>query len=208
MHINISKIPTYYINLEEHTNNKISIEQMLRSKGFCNINRTPGIKISGYEGMAYYQKINHYMGVGMAQINAMRNIKNSLPALILEDDVKFTEYFQTEIEIPNNTDAIYLGVSCVGNAYGKDLKNGFARIFNVLAAHAIIYINPEFLNKCHDMAKESIIDNMMPFDLKQSELLCSYNVITPINPFFYQSNDRQSANKWEDLTNKSLRIYG
>lgn len=208
MIIDLRNVPIAYINLKEHEQNKIDIENLLKSKGMFNCFRVPGIRVSGYEGDNYGQPIAHYMGVGLAQIGAMKTIEGALPAVVLEDDVDISEHFDPILEIADDVDAVYLGVSCAGNAYGYNLKNGFAKIFNVLAAHAILYISQKFTRACIETAKQSIIDEGMPFDIRQSLLLNNFNVITPINPYFYQSNNKQSANKWEDLTNRSLKIYG
>jgi len=211
LYIDIRNIPVFYINLEEHTQNKIEIEEKLRSKGFTNINRVPGIRVSGYNSKAYLQQIDHFMGVGLAQINAMRCANQKLPALVLEDDVDFSEDFNPFIQVPKNADAVYLGVSCVGNAYGYKLKPPFEntiKIFNVLAAHAILYVNTDFVNQVIELSKNSLIKDQCPFDLPLSTFINTKNVYSPLKPYFYQSNKKQSANKWEELTNKPLKIYG
>jgi hypothetical protein len=207
MIIDIRKIPTFWINLIEHTENHRSMNSLLSSHGFINHQRTPGIRVTGFEGKAYHQSINHYMGVGLAQLNAMRQCQPSLPSLILEDDVDITPHFNPILDIPDNTDAVYLGVSTAGNPFGIKINQNYARIFNVLAAHAIIYISPTFLSAAMTASKECLIDKLAPFDIAMSNLLSSYNVLTPIRPYFYQSNNKQSENKWEELTNKSLKIY-
>ena len=59
--------------------------------------------------------------------------------LILEDDAKVTENFNPIIEVPVNTDAIYLGASHGNNEYvAADIGNGLARIRNLYATHAIL----------------------------------------------------------------------
>lgn len=207
MIIDLKKSTILWINLEEHSKNREEIVTMLNSHGLTNNHRTPGIRVSGYNAVAYHQKVDHYMGVGLAQMNAMKTAKQNLPCLVLEDDVKITNNFNSILEVPDNTDAVYLGVSHAGNPYGIMINDDYARIFNVLAAHAILYISPSFAEAAFNTAKHCLIDNMAPFDLGMAQLLAKYYVITPTMPYFYQSNDRESANKWEDLTKNPIKIY-
>lgn len=208
MIIDIREIPTRWINLEEHQANKAHMTSMLNSLGFKNHARTPGIRVSGYEGNSFHQPINHFMGVGLAQVHAMTKIKDFLPGLILEDDVKTTPDYNPILNIPDDVDAVYLGVSNAGHAFGRNLNNGYARIFHVLAAHAIVYVSPRFIEAVINMAKTCLLENMTPFDVPLSQLLTNYNIITPIRPYFYQSNEKESQNKWEHLTINPLKIYG
>lgn len=208
MNIDLREIPVLWINLKEHEKNKEHTTNLLNRLGFKNHQRTPGIRVSGYDSANYGQSIDHYMGVGLAQLNAMRSIKDQLPALILEDDVDVTEFYNPIIRIPDGTDAVYLGVSKAGKAYGYNLKNGYARIFNVLAAHAILYISKPMIEEVIEMAKKSLINDQMPFDIPLSQIQQKYQIITPVDPFFYQSDKKESQNKWESLTTGRIKIYG
>lgn len=207
MIIDLKQIPILWINLEEHETNRQDIVQMLNSHGLVNNHRTPGIRVTGYNREAYHQRVDHYMGVGLAQMNAMRTAKQNLPCLVLEDDVKISDSFQSILNVPDDTDAVYLGVSHAGNPYGIKINDNYARVFNVLAAHAIVYVSPRFADAAFNAAKNCLIDHMAPFDLGMAQLLANYNVIAPVTPYFYQSNDRQSANKWEDLTKNPIKMY-
>lgn len=209
MKIDIRNVDVYYINLEEHTDNNSKIQELLKQHNFKSVKRTPGIRVKGFNYNNYHQAVDHYMGVGMAQYNAFRQASKNLPALVLEDDVDIIpENACYELDIPDGTDAVYLGISAAGNAYGYDMKNGYARIFNTLAAHAILYINPVYLEELMHITKIALFDNQMPFDLPLAQLQSKYNIITPLKPMFYQSNNRQSANKWEGLTKTPIKIYG
>ena len=138
MIIDLRNIPVRWINLQEHKENSQKIQSLLNTRGFKNHERIPGIRVSGFDGKNYHQSINHYMGVGLAQLNGMRLIRNTLPALILEDDVDVTEHYNPILEVPDNCDAVYLGVSLAGNPFGIKINDNYCRIFNVLAAHAIV----------------------------------------------------------------------
>jgi hypothetical protein len=207
MLIDLRIVPVLWINLEEHKENANNITAMLNGYGFENHRRTPGIRVNGFDGVSYHQKIDHYMGVGLAQLNGMRQIKSSLPALVLEDDVAISSNFNPVLEVPDDTDAVYLGVSRAGNAFGYKISDKYARIFNVLSAHAILYISDKFINDAIESSKKCLIDDQAPFDLAMSQMLARHNVLTPLNPYFYQSNQRQSENKWEHLTNCPIKIY-
>ena len=46
----------------------------------------------------------------------------------------------------------------------------------------------------------------IPFDLGCATIQGYYNVYTPHLPYFYQADERSSANKWENLTRRPLRM--
>jgi hypothetical protein len=44
-----------------------------------------------------------------------------------------------------------------------------------------------------------------PWDLGTAEIQTQFKVYTPNSPLIYQSNDRDSANKWQNLTDRPLQ---
>lgn len=207
MRIDLRNTRCFWINLVEHKKNAEMMHQLLKTLKITNHLRVPGIRVSGFEQVAYGQKVDHYMGVGLAQMNAIQLAGQNLPCLVLEDDVQVTQDWNPILDIPDNTDAVYLGVSSAGNAYGYKINESYAKIFNVLGAHAILYINPRFVSDVLSVSKSCLFDNRAPFDIALSQLIVKYNVITPLRPYFFQSNEKESANKWQELTSKPLKIY-
>ena len=135
-----------------------------------------------------------------------RELNNDTPFIILEDDCAFfTKYDQ--IEIPDNADMLYLGVSLWSYPYSVDTlysvyrpdivrnsidtvelyNNTLVKIKGMTATHAILYISREFIrtfiDKMTDISKN--IYNL-PHDLLFSSLHQSFNVFGLKEPMFYQ----------------------
>jgi hypothetical protein len=207
INIDLRDVPTLWINLKEHEKNADEMKQMLDSYGFKDHRRTPGVRVSGLEKVRDNQRADHYTGVGIAQMNAWSQIKGHLPALILEDDVKITHNFRPMISVPDGTDAVYLGFSNAGTACGVDMKNGYARIRQVMSGHAILYLTKRYLQETINVAKHCLFDLAVPFDVGTASIQQQFNVIAPYSPFFAQSDDRLSENKWEHFTKNSIRMF-
>ena len=135
-----------------------------------------------------------------------RELNNDNPFIILEDDCAFfTKYDQ--IEIPDNADMLYLGVSLwsyphsintLYSVYRPDIvynsmdttesyNNTLVRIKGMTGGHAILYISRDFIrtfiDKMSDISKY-IPD--LPHDLLFSSLHPSFNVFGLKQPMFYQ----------------------
>jgi hypothetical protein len=135
-----------------------------------------------------------------------RELNNDTPFIILEDDCAFfTKYDQ--IEIPDTTDMLYLGVSLWSYPYNIDTlytmyrpniicnsidtvesyNNTLVRIKGMTGTHAILYISRDFIRtfieKMTDISK--YIDNL-PHDLLFSSLHKLFNVFGLKQPMFYQ----------------------
>ena len=135
-----------------------------------------------------------------------QELNNDKPFIILEDDCAFfTKYDQ--IEIPENTDMLYLGVALWSYPYDintlylrerpniihnsidtiESYNNTLVKIKGMTATHAILYISRDFIRtfieKMTDIFKN--IDNL-PHDLLFSSLHSSFNVFGLKQPMFYQ----------------------
>jgi len=203
MQIDLREIPVVWINLDTATENAKLMEQRLNKIGFKNTKRKSGLVINPPPNT--HQAIFHFMGCGKSHTDILLDQSIPTPLLVLEDDVEFIEPFNPILEIPEKVDGVYLGISH-GNIHYKSKKynENYLRIAGVLAAHAILYINPTYRqvmgqlgNHCLDVLKQ-------PWDIVTAHLQNTYTVITPNIPMVYQSNDRENANKWQELTDKPL----
>lgn len=140
------------------------------------------------------------------------------PVLLLEDDLAYTN--QCMFEIPENTDALYLGISeCAAHPF-KNHNNGVSqfeyvtsstvRVKNMLSAHAVLYKTRRY--------KEAVIQAMdhalrmgIVNDIMLARLQPSFNIYAGVKPMFYQSRvfnitpSLKSINV-EDQTNIEIHI--
>lgn len=203
MIIDLRTIPTVWINLDSATGNAAVMNERFRQHRFDNTIRKSARKIDPPPGTP--QVIQHYVGCAQSHIDILEDTNYPCPLLILEDDSEFTENFHPMIEVPDDTDAVYLGVSSGNPHYlSKRANKYFMRVGKILATHAILYLNPEYRKMIAEIAKVFVYRLKVPFDNGCALIQERFNVLTPNKPFFVQANARQSANQWEDITSRPL----
>jgi hypothetical protein len=203
MIIDLREIPVVWINLDSAKTNAEIMEERFKKYEFKNTHRKSGLIIPPPEGTE--QSIAHFMGCGKSHTDILADSKYATPLLILEDDIEFVEPFNPVIEIPDEADGIYLGISH-GNVFYKTKKynENYMRIGGVLAAHAILYLNPEYRQRMCDVGNYCLDELKRPWDLGTAALQNDYLILTPNIPMIYQSNARENANKWQSLTDSPL----
>ena len=205
MKIDLREVPVMWISLDSATENHKAMEEMFKEHGFKNTTRFSALKIPPHKEAD--PTIRHYRGCAESHIHCMRRLKKQgVPFLILEDDAKITEDFVPEIEVEPGVDAVYLGISHGNQNYeARYLNNGFSKIEGVFATHAILWTSKGAVEFCEKVSRHFIWNLNTPFDIAcANEVQKKYNVITPLKPFFYQADERDSSNKWENLTKEPL----
>lgn len=135
------------------------------------------------------------VGVAMAHHKALTHAlsEDAWPFIVLEDDVAFFRQPPKELHIPKGAHALYLGVSKWGLRNGRGSLNitvernngGIHRIYNMLAAHAILYTSRDYV--------EFLIRGIEIFvtiptnqDKMRAETMKYWNVYALSTPVFYQ----------------------
>jgi hypothetical protein len=189
--LNLTKIPVYYINLDKDVEKRKNIENLLKGLGFKNVNRFPGI-------LDETKKV----GVAKSHNELLKYLKNKkLPCIVFEDDINIFD-FKKEIEIPANTDAYYLGNSIFGlyNGVGKrkvsvsKYDQNSHRVYNMLAAHAILYLNPDYVSFLAQ-ATEFNLSIKTNQDKARAETMKYWNIYSSTRPMFYQNGLHEQFTK-------------
>jgi len=191
--VDITKFPVYYIGALDK--NHGPLESALRYAGFKKIKKSPGVPDR-----------HKASGVARAHVAALELalFECKGPFIILEDDVEI-ENLAKDITLPGDADALYLGLSMWGLKNGRgeigisgEKKNGGVyRMYNMLAAHAILYVNHDYAN---------FILRSIPIFLKmktnqdkmRAETMKYWKVYATRIPVFYQSG------KYEKYTRFTL----
>lgn len=194
MKINLTTTLTYYINLETNRAGNGTTKSILKKLGFKDFRRAPGFPASSATE-----------GCNLAHHNVLKSlIEYNKPFIVLEDDIEVNKFIKT-ISVPDDADAVYIGLSCMGSYEGMDgeqiaaakISRNVSRIYNMLATHAIVYINPEYVRHTARVV-EFCIDNNIPLDVGIGENMKYWKVYAINNPLFYQRG------KYEKYTNRSL----
>ena len=185
--LDLRDIETLWINLDRDLERRQRMESMFVALEMDNNKRIPG-----------YPATTVLEGCGKAQENTLKSIDN-LPTLVLEDDcVHHIDNFKPIINVPNDADAIYLGCSHWGMDFNSGRNgpiaqweiwdNEWLRVTNMLATHAILYLNEDFKKACQDIIHKYVYEIHDHIDVGYCSILQHFKVYTPRNPFFYQSS--------------------
>jgi hypothetical protein len=190
MNIDLREIPTKYINLNRHPERNEKMGQLIEAVKFNDIERVQGVDMPN-DSMA-----------GCASSHLQIFSSMSGPTTILEDDCELRNKNYL-IDIPDNTDALYLGLS----SWALNVESGMqwihsfvpvdgyphlTKINNMLATHAILYISDEYKEMCIRAAKYSA-RNSVHVDVSFARFQRFYNVYALNDPIFYQSSNTKAT---------------
>jgi hypothetical protein len=194
MKIDLSETKTLWINLDTD-----------RTKAESILNQFESVGVQNHERIAGTVNENRVLGCGISMHKAVSTALENLPSVVLEDDVKRTDSYKNIIEVPDETDAVYLGISHWGMSAGGEFStlNGtaresynedFLRISGMCSLHAVLYISEEYtkaalnaIQKCNEKNKSlDYYGNVGHVDIGTALLQKDFLVLTPNNPFYYQ----------------------
>lgn len=207
-------IDVYYINLPEHSDRNASFKARMLNGGFDlnRVHRVEGIRKPGIP------QDSVFVGCFNSQLKALKKAsKGSYPFIILEDDATIN-HIPKSIEIPDDCDVLYIGISAwgfipdrIGNLAGHNeiiydrVDNNVARIFNMLSSHAILYTNPSYVESLIEELENNLSGgqitsesngillkyhggNMLPCDVIMANKQYKSKAYALRNPIFYQDD--------------------
>lgn len=198
MKINIRDLNTYYINLDSKEDRRQSTEYTLNRLNFTSVTRVSGVV---YE--------DGKVGCARSQHKVLSDSSIQTPFLLMEDDCVFTGITDFEYEVPDDADALFIGNSQWARylnfsgpfLHYRQIDDKIVKVYNMLAAHAVIYLTEEFRQVCSRISKYcgyQLLDHM---DNGYAEVQKYYNVYALNNPIFKQSghNGGVTSSKITDI---------
>ena len=161
-------------------------------------------------GISRYKSGSTGMGrmIDLGVKNQDRN-KPFQPFIILEDDISFYRQIPETIEIPDDSDLFYIGISICGAINNTDKKliiaedvdkyDGIVKIYNMLSLHGIMICSASGALAFQRCMVEAYVKNI-PWDIPVANIQPYYNTYALKKPFVYQDikyNGRQSDTKFE-----------
>ena len=181
MKLDLRTVSAVYINLKKDVKKDFAMKALILDCGFKNTIRVE----------AEYTP-NSLAGCSLSHYNALNEIDP--PFIVFEDDC-VVKNFNSNIEIPDDADAVYLGVSSWGrmNAHSgpfvqyEKVDENLVRVYNMLGAHAILYLSQEYASMCSRIAQNGydIADHQ---DIGFAEIQRYFNVYAFNDPMFYQTS--------------------
>lgn len=183
MKLNIKNLSTYYINLDEKEDRRRSTEYTLNRLNFTSVTRVSGV---------FHE--DGKVGCARSQHKILSDSSIQTPFLLMEDDCVFTGVDEFEYEIPDDVDALFIGNSQWARylnfsgpfLHYKEIDDKIVQVYNMLAAHAVIYFNEEFRQVCSRISNYcgyQLLDHM---DNGYAEVQKYYNVYALNVPVFKQ----------------------
>lgn len=193
MIINLLDIPVYYINLDSDDEKRKSTETLLKRMGFRNVIRVPAI----------FHPKGRIIGCARSHYEVLKETEP--PFMIIEDDCALNKEFITEIEISDDADALYLGISHWGRylnhsgpyVHYESVNDEIVRVYNMLATHAIMYLSQQYVDICKRISYHYGYEVEGHLDIGFAEIHKFYNVYSYDEPLFRQYN-------WSAVTSGKL----
>lgn len=115
------------------------------------------------------------------------------PFVIIEDDAKKNCDFPREVEIPDNSDLLYIGLSRWGikdnrgvlDIYYKNINKNIIKIYNMLSTHGIMITSIRGLLSFQKCLQESYFENIH-WDIIPSQMQPFLNIYALKKPLVYQ----------------------
>ena len=194
MKVKLTDVPVYYVNLEGDDEKRKHTESMLKNLGFKYVER--------------FDAIRHEAGriIGCARSHHEILSKDiEPPFIILEDDCALAKDFVDEVELPDNADALYLGISHWGRylnhsgpyVHYSECNDDIVRVYNMLATHAIMYTSKSYIDICKRISYTFGYEIENHLDIGFAEVHRFYNVFSFNEPLFRQYD-------WNQVTTGKL----
>jgi hypothetical protein len=190
--IDLLNTPVHYINLDSDTEKRDSMEKLLGNAGFKSVHRFSGTSSNVKS-----------LGCAISHNSILKELSGEKePFLVLEDDIAIHRIKET-IRVPLDANAYYLGLSMWGIYDGRGHKKislgrhspGTYRLYNMLAAHAILYTDPEYV-KFLAKATEFNVYVKTNQDKARAETMKYWNVYASQIPVFYQRGKYEKYTKF------------
>jgi hypothetical protein len=202
MLIDLKKIKYYFLTMGNNDERKNHIVDLFKDYDITEVN--PILNVPKTQSGS--------VGMGRMIELGLRNqdrTKAFQPFIILEDDVSFYREFPETLEIPDDSDLFYIGISKRGykenydcsTLIADDIKddNTIVRIYNMLSCHGIMVCSALGASFYQRTMLESYYKNVI-WDVRLAHMHNLYNVYALKKPLVYQDakyRGEEEATKFE-----------
>lgn len=201
MKINLDNIKCYFLTCNELK--KQSIKNEFSKYNLVEVNPIMGIS-------KFRSGVTGFLRIINKSIQKQKEKNTFEPFIILEDDVKKYRDFPNELEIPDDSDILYIGLSDWGIKSNKNIgepgvvkytiiNNDIIKIYNMLATHGLLICSIQglfILQQC--LMEDYMYDRH--YDLSICQIQPYYNIYALKKPLVYQGSYLDKNN---NIQNKS-----
>ena len=190
MKLDYREVPTYYINLDNEPQRIPGTVKALQAAGIQNPIRSSGVSSPVKK-----------LGCSASHHKILADKSITLPFTLCEDDLLYTGVNKFVYDLPDDADALYLGptqwaryMNYIGPFlhYKKTDSEDVVRIYNMLMAHAIVYISDDYRRHAERIARLSM-EGKYHIDQGFAEAHRIYNVYSVNKPVFSQGGWNQKV---------------
>ena len=207
MKINLDNIKCYFLTCNELK--KQSIKNEFSKYNLVEVNPIMGIS-------KFRSGVTGFLRIINKSIQKQKEKNTFEPFIILEDDVKKYRDFPNELEIPDDSDILYIGLSDWGIKSNKNIgepgvvkytiiNNDIIKIYNMLATHGLLICSIQglfILQQC--LMEDYMYDRH--YDLSICQIQPYYNIYALKKPLVYQGSyidkNNNIQNKEHERTTK------
>lgn len=189
MIINLKTIKKVYINLKRDANKNQDIISYMNSLEYKNYERFDAISLPK-------EKNCFNAGCSASHNKLMKQYKNEIPFLLLEDDCKPSKWYDEYvsdgmIDVPDDSDVVYLGYSTAGHHHwfrANSINEKWIQLKSCMATHAMLFLNNSIdvfiKNSDKTIAEKEALD--MGY---AKEVMNKVKIYAPKKVLFYQNNN-------------------
>lgn len=201
MKINLDNIKCYFLTCNEFK--KQNIKNEFSKYNLVEVNPIMGIS-------KFRSGVTGFLRIINKSIQKQKEKNTFEPFIILEDDVKKYRDFPNELEIPDDSDILYIGLSKWGITTNPNqgvegsvkytiINNDIIKIYNMLATHGLLICSIQglfILQQC--LMEDYMYDRH--YDLSICQIQPYYNIYALKKPLVYQGSYLDKNN---NIQNKS-----
>lgn len=207
MILNLKELKYYYLTIPQNINRIENIEKNLNDLNLTRVDSVLDDKLSKFQSgaLGFFKMID---------IATNEYTNTFIPFGLLEDDVNKYRDFPDFIDIPDNTDILYIGTSIYGynhsikwanlNVFTEsiDKRKDIYKINNMLSTHGFIITSKQGLHYCIK-SMEIAKHNNIHYDIILAGMQNHYNVYCLKTPLVYQDGKVGGS---EDATKRELKL--
>ena len=193
MLINLKEINYYFLTTNKNQQRVDHNREMLKDYKKTEINPPMDLKENNMQ--SFKQKsgsIGYYNMINQGLKDQDKN-KPFTPFITLEDDVNIYKEFPVSIQIPDDADIVYVGISSFGWSgtnheplYCTNIDDDYVRIYNMLSTHAIMFCTALGAATYQRALVENYYTILREWDIPFANTQPYLNVYARRIPLFYQ----------------------